>query len=352
MNWLKQAVKNGKEGVSSHYSLLKGKWMNPFPETTGYIIPTFFDYYRFSDERYYYDRAVKLCDWLCEVQLDNGACMQGTYDENKGKNQPIIFNTGQNIFGFLRTYRETKNQKYLDAAIRAGDFLVKSSDKNGIWNRFLHHDIPHTYNSRTAWALLELFVRVDDEYYKKVAMANLDWVVERQNKNGWFEQANFKPGELPNTHGIAYTLRGLLEAFLLLNKNDYYHSARLTADKLLNVFENNKVLFTFWDNNWNNHGKYFPFFKGRYICLTGNIQLAIVWLKLFQETGEKNYLSGALRVLDFIKSVQNLKSKNPGIRGGIKGAFPISGSYSFLKYPNWAAKFFADALMMKMARDT
>ena len=35
------------------------------------------------------------------------------------------------------------------------------------------------------------------------------------------------------------------------------------------------------------------------------------------------------------------------IRGGIAGAYPIWGGYERLGYPNWAAKFFADALMLQ-----
>ncbi len=36
------------------------------------------------------------------------------------------------------------------------------------------------------------------------------------------------------------------------------------------------------------------------------------------------------------------------MRGGIAGSAPIWGDYSRFEYPNWAAKFFADALMMDM----
>lgn len=35
--------------------------------------------------------------------------------------------------------------------------------------------------------------------------------------------------------------------------------------------------------------------------------------------------------------------------GGIKGAHPINGGYHPWQYPNWATKFYADALMMDSA---
>ena len=347
MEWLMRAYENGNGGVASHHSLLSGRWLNPFPETTGYIIPTFFDYADYTKNYTYSEIAISLADWLCGVQHESGACMQGAYDKSKGKNKPIIFNTGQNIFGFLRTYGETRQEKYLIHAKKAGDFLTESVDARGIWNRHLHHGLPHTYNSRTSWALLELHQIIPEERYKTIALANLEWVLQQQTENGWFRNANFKPQELPNTHGLAYTLRGLLESYEMTRDDRCLEAAKRTADGFLQIFMERKFLYTFWDENWQNHGKYFKWGKGRYICLTGNIQLSLVWMRLYEITQKQVYLEAAFRMLDLIKSLQS-RSVNGCIDGGIKGAFPVYGSYSALKYPNWAAKFFADALMLKI----
>jgi hypothetical protein len=82
-----------------------------------------------------------------------------------------------------------------------------------------------------------------------------------------------------------------------------------------------------------------------YRCLTGNAQTAFSWLRLYELTQDARLLNGALKLNDEVKSTQDLKSHNPGIRGGIKGSHPIWGRYIHFSYPNWAAKFFADALM-------
>ena len=50
-----------------------------------------------------------------------------------------------------------------------------------------------------------------------------------------------------------------------------------------------------------------------------------------------------------MKRNQRLNDTNAAIRGGIAGSAPIWGSYSRFEYPNWATKFYADALMMEMA---
>lgn len=348
MAWLARALEHGRGGVSSHYSPVHRRWLPPFPETTGYIIPTFYAYAHRVDSPDYMQAANRMADWLGDVQLPDGACMQGLYEPEKGPNAPIVFNTGQNVFGFLQAYRETGRARYLENALRAGDFLTHCVDDLGIWNAYLHNGIPHTYNTRTAWALLELYTISGRSRYRDVALANLDWVLEQQTDNGWFRNANFKPQELPNTHGLAYTIRGLVEAYGCTGEQRYLNAAKKTADKFQRLFEIRKFLYTFWDDEWKNHGKYFPGMKGAHICVTGNIQLALVWMRLFEYTGDATYVSSAFKMLDFVKTLQDVTTRHEGVRGGVPGAFPFSGSYSALKYPNWAAKFFADALMLKM----
>ncbi len=348
MAWLKAAAEQGRGGVSSHYSLIKGRWLDPFPETTGYIIPTLYDYARIRTQPDFAKLAEGLAEWLESVQMENGACIQGTWNPERAPFQPIVFNTGQNIFGFLRAAKETGRGEFLDAAARAGNFLVTAVDESGIWNRALHHGIPHTYNSRTAWALLRLNEAIPNPAYVRVARANLDWVVRRQRGNGWFENANFKPGELPNTHGIAYTLRGLLESHLLTDDRSYLDPVLKTLGAFRHILTQGRAPYTFWDEDWQNHGKYLKWMRGRHLCLTGMAQLAIVCHKLYGYTRDDSYLGMGDGLLAFVLSTQQLAAKQAGIRGGIKGAFPVYGSYSALKYPNWATKFAADALIIKI----
>ena len=76
--WLCAAQDAGPDrGVAAYYSLFAG-WANSYPETTGYIIPTFLEYARrFGDEEAR-RRALEMADWECEVQLASGAVQSGT----------------------------------------------------------------------------------------------------------------------------------------------------------------------------------------------------------------------------------------------------------------------------------
>ena len=69
--------------------------------------------------------------------------------------------------------------------------------------------------------------------------------------------------------------------------------------------------------------------------------------KALLSSKEKIYLDAAKKANSYMKSAQDIKSLNKGINGGIKGAFPIYGWYAPFCYPNWAAKFFIDSLMLE-----
>ena len=56
IDWLKYAQDATKDvGVSAQYILGLG-WQTSYPETTGYIIPTMFDYFRFTKDEDFRER--------------------------------------------------------------------------------------------------------------------------------------------------------------------------------------------------------------------------------------------------------------------------------------------------------
>ncbi len=86
--------------------------------------------------------------------------------------------------------------------------------------------------------------------------------------------------------------------------------------------------------------------EASYCCLTGVAQMSLNWTRLDQETGAANLRENARRAIGFVKGWQDLDDDDPIVRGAIAGSAPIWGRYSMFEFPNWAAKFFADALVM------
>jgi hypothetical protein len=71
-------------------------------------------------------------------------------------------------------------------------------------------------------------------------------------------------------------------------------------------------------------------------------------MKLFEQTSDGRYLNVALKAIEFVMGKQRLKTSNPNLRGAIAGSAPLWGRYLILRYPNWAAKFYLDSLMLAL----
>lgn len=183
MAWLCAAQDGTADGgVSARYRLDRG-WAPSYPETTGYIIPTFFAHAKRLGDEQFHTRALRMTDWLLPLQLESGA-FPG-HDVGKAP-QPIVFNTGQIMLGLLSAFHETQQHKYLRAAMRAGDWLVAIQEPNGSWLKHTYLNRVHTYHTRVAWPLLELWVATGHERYRETAIKNLDWALGNQLPNGWY----------------------------------------------------------------------------------------------------------------------------------------------------------------------
>ncbi len=330
--WLKLAHdKAGQRGVSYGYSV-KGGWRPPYRETTGYIAVTFFNLAELKRDEEFARRAYAMCDWELDVQNDDGSISNPHFYPDQG----IVFDTGQVLFGLVRAYEESQDGRYLDAARRAGQWLVDVSDDRQRWTRCTHKGIPHVYNSRVAWALLRLNQVDPQDQWVEVARANLDFAVEQQTQ-GWFDQCAFEEGVAPFTHTIAYAIRGLYESSQLIGEQSYLDAAQTVAKSCIAKMQDSGFI----PGQIGIDGSTVD----NYCCLTGNCQLAIVWGKMHKLTGDTAYQEAAVSALHYVMSRQLLDTNNPNIRGAIKGSFPIWGPYSRLTYPNWPTKFFVDAMI-------
>ncbi|MBV1922385.1 MAG: hypothetical protein KUG73_17035, partial [Pseudomonadales bacterium] len=88
-----------------------------------------------------------------------------------------------------------------------------------------------------------------------------------------------------------------------------------------------------------------------YCCLTGLAQTSIIWSRIRQARISSEFNSSITIALDYLKTQHNTSHKDPSIRGAVAGSAPIWGRYSMFEFPNWAAKFFADALLVEISNE-
>ena len=337
-DWLKRAHdQNDDDGVSYGYSV-RGGWRPSYRETSGYIATTFFDLARQRDDADYRERALRICRWLLSVQNADGSFSNPRYG-----NDGIVFDTGQVLFGLVRAAEETGEEVFLQGAHRAADWLVTIADPNGCWTRNEHLGVPHVYNTRTAWALLRLNQLAPAADGVRVARANLDWALSEQYASGFFRECAFERGVDPFTHTIAYATRGLLESGLLQGDMRYLTAAKRCADAAMEQLRADGFLA----GQISIDGA--P--SARYCCLTGNCQFSIVWAKLFDMTGDERYQHAVIKATNYVMACQDIQIKNPNVRGAIAGSFPLWGGYAPFSYPNWATKFFIDAMVLRSRWD-
>ena len=323
-------------GVSAGWSFEDG-WLPSYPETSGYIIETFLAAEQIIKQADLLNRANKILDWELSIQNADGS-FPGHFGEAGSK--PVIFNTGQIMHGLITGYQGLDRNECLEAAARAGYWMMQQQDDDGCWRRSVHNNTPHTYNTRAAWALLRTAKAANDQNMEKAAIKNIRWALTQQTDSGWFKTNAFNPVVSPFTHTIAYAIRGILESGLLIEDEAMIQAAIKAASALASQQQNNGWLAGTYDENWT------P--KSTYCCLTGLAQMSIVWFRIARKCNLEKLENHAKLGVDYIKSNHRITERLDPQDGGITGSAPIWGRYSMFEYPNWAAKFFADALMMNI----
>jgi len=340
LDWLGQAqdfsaTRDG--GAARDFSLVRG-WASSYPETSGYIVPTLIDAAARRNDPVLLDRARRMVDWLVGIQLPDGGFQGGTVDAEPVV--PVTFNTGQILMG-LAAARRQFGDAYQRPMDRAAGWLVDTMDPDGCWRKFptpFAAPGEKAYETHVAWGLIEAARASEDprsaSRYADAALRNARWAITKQLPNGWFESCCLSNPDAPLTHTIGYVLRGLTEIFLYTRDQDILAASLLTADALAARVNGDGFLAGRLDRGW--HGAV------SWVCITGSAQIAHSLLLLFDETGKTSYRDAAFALLRYARRTVQLDGPQ-GIRGGVKGSFPVDGGYGTYEFLNWAAKFLIDA---------
>ncbi|MFC1944245.1 beta-L-arabinofuranosidase domain-containing protein, partial [Chloroflexota bacterium] len=340
-------------GISAGYSFNLG-WLPPYPETSGYIIPTLLKCARYLDtpiKDECRERALKIANWLVEIQLESGAYEGGPVAGKKKtlahrlisiNRKPMVFDTGQVIRGLLAAYEETGEQRYLETSMAGADWMAGCQNNDGSWTDFTYNDIGGVYHTYVDWPLIRLSQIYGERRFEETARRNLNWALSRQTTKGWFKNNAFFTDKPPLSHTIGYATDGLLECGILIGNNDYVQAATRAAEALRGthwIEQGNGLFPGTLNEDWES--------KAHYSCLTGNAQISIIFLKLYEITRDRRYLSASGKINNTLKAIQNIAFSNPGTRGGIKGSLPVYGDYMAFTYPCWATKYYIDALLLE-----
>ncbi|MCC6282777.1 MAG: hypothetical protein IT262_19390 [Saprospiraceae bacterium] len=334
--WLQRSIAaTGNRGSAHSFALHKG-WAKAYPETTGYLIETLFDYAESLQRPDLRQTALDCANWLLTIQLGSGAFPALT----AGNTMPSMFNTGQILFGLTRTAEElppgnAQHAACMRAISHAVQWMLAEQEPDGSWRQWAYVSgfVP-TYYTRAVWGVLKANSLIKNEAAAAAMRQALHLYSGRFLPNHSVQDWGFWPGKPAFTHTIAYTLEGFLECAVLLNEPEILEKTKAATDHLLSVCIENKRTAGAYDADW----------KGDYsfICCTGNAQLSMLCHRFWQLTGDEKYQQAAKAFLLEVVDYQS-NSWLPGLRGAFPGSVPVWGKYLPLRYPNWGVKFFLDA---------
>ena len=336
--WLMRSIEKGRGGSCAFFSPLLG-WSKPYPETTGYLIPTLISISNALDDHKYSAAALMIGQWLLDIQSQNGSWHGGLYPS--ASSEGSVFNTGQILKGMMALFHLTGDHVFLSAADRGANWLASGVDGYGLWpaSDYRASETP-SYYTHVAWPMLEVWKSTQSASQRTAAERFLDMALERKLSNGAIAQWGFDDQGSAFTHNIAYTIRGFQESSRLIG--DYSKYGR-PMEEILEFFVKKSEL-----SNGRVSGEFDESLAGvkKYVCLTGNAQLAVCILLMEQQKSDLRLVNAASKMIDFIGSVQAKGQFVKSIRGGVAGSYPLWGRYMFMRYPNWSAKFYCDSLML------
>jgi hypothetical protein len=345
VSWLLRAQAATPDGgVSYGYFPCRGPewgWKPSYPETTGYIITSLLAYHARFPEKGVDQAALRMAEWEMAIQMRSGA-VQGGKVCPPDRQTPAAFNTGMVLDGWCSVLSGSRRDDLFHAARRAADWLVGDMDERGYFRtngNYVTRGEIKTYTCLCAWALYRFADIAGDSSYRRAAIRCIEGALRQQEPNGWFVHNCLARSEAPLVHTIGYTLQGILEVGGLAGREDFIAAVKKTVDQLsTRVSEAGFLSGCFYDD-WS------PAVLSS--CLTGSAQLASVGYRLHELCGEVPYLRFADKLLNYLKPLQELGSRDPGIKGALAGSFPIFGEYMRGGYPNWATKYLLDALLLQ-----
>jgi malonyl-CoA O-methyltransferase len=265
----------------------------PYPEVTGYWVPTLLSY----GERQY---AARLAQWLVSVQNADGS-----FSGHNPADGVYVFDTGQILRGLLATMDMVPEAR--DAALRAADYIcsqmidegaggfVKRYDDNG--------DIPESIQLYVLPPLIRAGAVFERPKYVEMAARCTNYYLR--------QPYTLHLGTL--THFLGYELEALIE----LGRTE---AAAPVLQQLRELQLRDGSVRAEAAANW--------------VCTTGLAQIAVCWYRL-------EWWESADRAMEWLDQHQLPK-------GGLLGSYGPGANYWPEHEPVWGVKYYLDAHRLRV----
>ena len=339
-------IKRGQDfwdcgGVPASYNARKRGYDWPYPETTGYSIPTLIELGSLPRFRHAEPIARKAADWLVAKQHSAGwiRCnIEPPETAFHDEEQIVLFDCGAILQGFSALALHSVG--YSEAAMRLSRFLTAEQRENGTWDRFLAFEHFGSHNALVAYALINAGHTLNEPQFSEAGHRCLLALRGRLRPNGYIAGCEF-PGVRRGVaflHPFVYTIEGYLKAAALAPEYGYLEAVRPALDALQHGIETTgQIPGAFVQPDMST--------TFSFTALTAIAQLADVGFRADQLMGETRYTQMSRQLMRFLRQVLNGTLNDVPWQGGLPSAYPIDGEYLPFCVNNWGAKYFLDASM-------
>ena len=346
LNWFRNAQEYNKDG-GFPFGIDIGKYLAgaqtygpSYPETSGYILASLV----LAQKQGYKQVTQSMLDYTADYLVENQR-VDGGYRTvlSSTSSHSLTFDTGQVLCGLTQYQANYPRDDVAECIERAANWMASQIENNGAYKvQSTFFGEQRCYYTRATIGLALAAKLNNREDWRDAAIRNINWAIQFQDDDGWFDRFSFPDGELSNLHGISYTIRGILDTGILFGIEEFVDSAILATNSMLNANapkQNTSSSFP---------GHFTTGFRSvsREIIPTGLAQLSIICLKLGRITGQQSYTDFAQRQVENLKTMHLQNFQDPCIDGLLPGSWPLNGRYEPYFLPNWPIKFFLDALLV------
>ncbi|RLC39852.1 MAG: hypothetical protein DRH33_01685 [Candidatus Nealsonbacteria bacterium] len=208
------------------------------------IIYTLLKVYDFDKDKRILDKIPQWADFLLFMQSKEketlGAFHYSFYFEKKEKQLRFVVGTaGLSIFTLIDLYQRTKDERYLESAKLAGDWLIKMQSEDGVVRPYLEYENGKwvtgekeslLYNGQVLSALSRLYNQTKEEKYLKAAQKIANHFIKRIAENGCYLGDDYRS---PNPISSAWVVMALRDFYRINPKETYKNIIFGCASNLL-----------------------------------------------------------------------------------------------------------------------
>lgn len=250
--------KNFHGAFNAWLNIKNNKYSYLYSEISGYLITFMVFQYQITKKNIYLKSAERSASWLIERAQDKDGGFKCLFLIDKKlkyqKKESLVysFDNGVIITGLINLYKITKNKKYLNAAIKAADFMIKIFFKKffsvrPVFNlktkKFTEDNrqwslVSGSYHTKISMGLLSLYEVTKNEKYLRYGKKILDGYLKKQKKDGEFLSTRFNI----NFHPLCYTAEGYWSCGKFLKNKKYLQaSKKITKWILEQILSNGTV---------------------------------------------------------------------------------------------------------------